>query len=45
MAYEFGADGKSATLLVEDDGSEYPARLDIASGDVTRLVPTPITAA
>ena len=45
MSYDFGADGKSVTMLVEDDGSTYPARLDVASGDVQRLVPTPITTA
>ena len=45
MAYELNGDGKSATLLVEDDGSTYPARLDLASGDVQRLVPNPITVA
>jgi dipeptidyl aminopeptidase/acylaminoacyl peptidase len=45
MAYDFNADGESAMLLVEDDGSTYPARLDVSSGDVQRLVPTPITVA
>ncbi|MBS0388948.1 MAG: S9 family peptidase [Proteobacteria bacterium] len=45
MAYRLDADGKTATLLVEDDGSTYPGRLDLASGEVTRLVPTPIVAA
>jgi len=45
IAYDFNADGKSIAMLVEDDGSEYPARLDIADGSVTRLVTTPLSAA
>ncbi|MDE2249817.1 MAG: S9 family peptidase [Gammaproteobacteria bacterium] len=45
MSYEFAADGKSIVLLVEDDGSTYPARLDLGSGGMTRLVARPITVA
>jgi dipeptidyl aminopeptidase/acylaminoacyl peptidase len=32
-------------VLVEDDGSTYPARLDLASNDTTRLVSAPIVVA
>ena len=42
-AVVFAADGKSIHVLVEDDGSSYPARVDVASGKVERLVPGPIT--
>ncbi len=45
MSYEFAADGKSLVVLVEDDGSTYPSRLDLASTAATRLVTTPITVA
>jgi dipeptidyl aminopeptidase/acylaminoacyl peptidase len=45
MSYEFSADGKAVVVLVEDDGSTYPARLDLASSDTTRLVSEPITVA
>jgi dipeptidyl aminopeptidase/acylaminoacyl peptidase len=45
MSYEFSADGASVVALIEDDGSMYPARLDLASTDSTRLVATPITVA
>ncbi|MFT4114212.1 prolyl oligopeptidase family serine peptidase [Silvibacterium sp.] len=34
----FSADGKSITVLVEDDRNEYPAEIDIASGSVKRLL-------
>lgn len=40
----FAADGKSIHVLVEDDGSSYPARVDVATGKVERLVPGPVTA-
>ena len=39
----FAADGKSIHVLVEDDGSNYPARVDVASGKIERLVPGPVT--
>jgi dipeptidyl aminopeptidase/acylaminoacyl peptidase len=45
MSYVFSADGNSLVVLVEDDGSTYPARLDLASMDLTRLVSAPITVA
>ncbi len=41
-SYEFSADGAAVTLLVEDDGSTYPARLNLAGNDTTRLVASPI---
>ncbi len=34
----FSPDGKSITVLVEDDRNQYPARVDVATGKVTRLV-------
>jgi dipeptidyl aminopeptidase/acylaminoacyl peptidase len=34
-------DGKSITLVVTDDRSEYPARVDVSSGRVERLVSGP----
>ena len=40
----FAADGKSIGFLVEDDGSNYPARVDLATGEVERLVPGPVAA-
>ena len=39
----FAADGKSIHVLVEDDGSSYPARVDVSNGKVERLVPGPVT--
>jgi dipeptidyl aminopeptidase/acylaminoacyl peptidase len=39
----FAADGKSIGVLVEDDGSNYPARVDLATGEIERLVPGPVT--
>jgi dipeptidyl aminopeptidase/acylaminoacyl peptidase len=39
----FAADGKSIHVLVEDDGSNYPARVDVSTGKVERLVPGPVT--
>jgi len=36
---QWSADGHAITVLVEDDRSVYPARVDAASGSVTRLVP------
>jgi dipeptidyl aminopeptidase/acylaminoacyl peptidase len=35
----WSADGKSITVLVTDDRSQYPARIDVASGQITRLLP------
>lgn len=34
----FSPDGKSITVIVEDDRNQYPASIDIATGNVTRLV-------
>ena len=45
MSYAFSADGAAITLLVEDDGSTYPARLGLARNEVTRLVASPISVA
>ena len=42
MSYDFTADGKAVTLLVEDDGVQYPARLDLASLAIERLIARPI---
>jgi dipeptidyl aminopeptidase/acylaminoacyl peptidase len=42
MSYDFSADGKAVTLLVEDDGVQYPARLDLGSLAIERLVARPI---
>jgi dipeptidyl aminopeptidase/acylaminoacyl peptidase len=39
----FAADGKSVGVLVEDDGVNYPARVDLATGEIERLVPGPVT--
>ena len=39
----FAADGKSISVLVEDDGVNYPARVDLATGEIERLVPGPVT--
>jgi dipeptidyl aminopeptidase/acylaminoacyl peptidase len=36
---QWSADGHSITVLVEDDRSVYPARVDVASGSVTRTLP------
>jgi len=35
----WSADGGSITILVTDDRSQYPARVDVSSGKVTRLLP------
>jgi dipeptidyl aminopeptidase/acylaminoacyl peptidase len=45
MSYAFSADGKSVVVLVEDDGSTYPARLELAGNETTRLVSAPIVVA
>ena len=37
-SYVFAADGKSIAITVEDDGTAYPARIDLASGSITREV-------
>ncbi|WP_446744599.1 prolyl oligopeptidase family serine peptidase [Silvibacterium acidisoli] len=37
----FSADGKSVTVLVTDDRSEYPASVDVATGDTRRLIEQP----
>ena len=37
----FSPDGKSITVLVEDDRSQYPALVDIADGSTKRLIDEP----
>jgi dipeptidyl aminopeptidase/acylaminoacyl peptidase len=44
-AYAFSADGAAITLAIEDDRSQYPARLDLAHGTVEKLVTDPISVA
>jgi dipeptidyl aminopeptidase/acylaminoacyl peptidase len=39
MSYAFAADSTSIAITVEDDGTIYPARVDLASGSITRSVP------
>jgi dipeptidyl aminopeptidase/acylaminoacyl peptidase len=36
MSYAFAADSASVTIAVEDDGTIYPARVDLSSGSVVR---------
>ena len=38
MSYVFAADGKSIAITVEDDGTAYPARIDLTNGSITREV-------
>ncbi|MBV9669727.1 MAG: S9 family peptidase, partial [Acidobacteriales bacterium] len=38
LSPEFSSDGKSVYVLVEDDTVQYPARVSVADGSVTRLV-------
>ena len=42
---QWSADGHAITVLVEDDRSVYPARVDAGSGTVTRLLPGPLVVA
>ncbi len=37
MSFAF-TDASSIAIAVEDDGTEYPARVDLASGEITRAV-------
>jgi dipeptidyl aminopeptidase/acylaminoacyl peptidase len=39
-SYAFAADSASITIAVEDDGTIYPARVDVTSGSVTREAAT-----
>jgi dipeptidyl aminopeptidase/acylaminoacyl peptidase len=39
MSYAFAADSTSITVIVEDDGAAYPARIDVTSGAIARVVP------
>jgi dipeptidyl aminopeptidase/acylaminoacyl peptidase len=39
----FSPDGKSIDVIVEDDRDEYPARVDLASGQVHRTITDPGT--
>jgi dipeptidyl aminopeptidase/acylaminoacyl peptidase len=43
-AWAFSADSAALWAIVEDDGSSYPARIDAASGALTRLLERPSTA-
>jgi dipeptidyl aminopeptidase/acylaminoacyl peptidase len=38
MSFAFTADSAAITVAVEDDGTIYPARIDLASGAITRAV-------
>lgn len=40
-SYAFSADSRSITISVEDDRAAYPARIELASGAITRLVTKP----
>jgi dipeptidyl aminopeptidase/acylaminoacyl peptidase len=44
-AFAFAPDSASLTITVEDDGTLYPARIDLAGGRITRLVASPLTVA
>lgn len=39
---EFAADGQSISVLVADDRSEYPASVSLKTGEVQRLVASPL---
>src|SRR5579862_1519704 len=41
-SYSFAADNKSMLLLIEDDGNNYPARLELSDNSIDRLVTRPI---
>ena len=41
-SYQFTADGSAMTLTIEDDGSQYPAKLNLADGTLERLVAKPL---
>lgn len=41
-SYEFSADNKTMSLLVEDDGNQYPARLNLANNAVEKLIARPL---
>jgi dipeptidyl aminopeptidase/acylaminoacyl peptidase len=43
-AYDFSADGKTISMLVEDDGNQYPARLDLSNNAIERLSTRPLVA-
>lgn len=38
MSYAFAADSASMLITVEDDGTQYPARVELAGGAITPLV-------
>ena len=40
----FAADGKSIYFIVEDDGSDYPAEMNLDSGVIERLIPGQVAA-
>jgi dipeptidyl aminopeptidase/acylaminoacyl peptidase len=39
MSFVFTADSAAMTIAVEDDGTIYPARIDLANGAISREVP------
>jgi len=39
MSFAFTADSHAITIAVEDDGTQYPARVDVESGVISREVP------
>jgi dipeptidyl aminopeptidase/acylaminoacyl peptidase len=41
-SYDFSADKKSITLLVEDDGNQYPARLNLSNNVIDKLITRPL---
>jgi dipeptidyl aminopeptidase/acylaminoacyl peptidase len=39
MSFAFAGDSSAMTIAVEDDGTAYPARVDLATGAITRAAP------
>jgi dipeptidyl aminopeptidase/acylaminoacyl peptidase len=39
MSFAFAGDSAAVTIAVEDDGTTYPARVELATGAITRAVP------
>jgi dipeptidyl aminopeptidase/acylaminoacyl peptidase len=39
MSFAFAGDSAAVTIAVEDDGTTYPARVDLRTGAITRAVP------
>jgi dipeptidyl aminopeptidase/acylaminoacyl peptidase len=42
-SYVFAADGRSVTIGVEDDGTVYPAKIDLAGGSITPEVASTVS--